>query len=140
MKLTRLAQVGMALAASAIMVAGTQSPAAASGSDVTVYESWGLSTFRTYGDLLQIEDLSADGYAVHAKIQHFACANANCDGYHWVDLRTGCSDSTTTGTDDTGYTECDYDITENLTVRVCETRSKNGVQYGSWYCSAETKS
>ena len=140
MKLKRLAQVGMALAASAIMVVGTENSASASGSDVNVDKSWGISTFFTDGDWLYVYDKSADGYSVHAKIQHLACANANCDGYQWVDLRTGCSDSTTTGTGGGEITECNYDVTENLTVRVCETRSSGGVQYGAWYCSAETKS
>lgn len=140
MKLKRLAQVGLALAASAILVAGTGSAASASGPSVGIDKSWGVSAFYPDGDWLYVWDTAADGYAVHGKIQEYVCANVGCDAYHWVDLRTGCNDNTSIGDDGTEVRHCNYDVTENLTVRVCETRSSGGVQYGSWYCSAETKS
>ncbi|MCU7725201.1 hypothetical protein ODJ79_15845 [Actinoplanes sp. KI2] len=140
MKLIRLAQVGLALAASAIMVAGPASSASASGSNVTISKSWGTTTFIPDGDWLYVHDLDADTYAVHGKIQEYVCANVGCDGYHWVDLRTGCNDNTSIGDDGTEVRHCNYDISENVTVRACEVRSKGGVPYGDWVCSASTKS
>jgi hypothetical protein len=38
-----------------------------------------------------------------------------------------------------GITTCNYDLTENDTVRVCIVRSKDGVRNGDWLCSASTK-
>jgi hypothetical protein len=140
MKLKRLVQVGLALAASAIMVAGTEGSAAASGINVSVSKSWGLSTFYPEGDWLYVYDLDADGYSVYAKIQSLICANANCDLYKWHDLRTGCYDTTSIGDNGSAIRQCNYDIAENLTVRVCEVRSSDGVEYGTWSCSDETKS
>ncbi|GLW33601.1 hypothetical protein [Actinoplanes regularis] len=140
MKLKRLAHVGLALAASAIMVVGAESSAAASGSNVTISKSWGSTTFIPDGDWLYVHDLDADGYAVHGKIQSYVCANAACDGMHWVDLRTGCNDNTSIGDDGTEVRRCNYDISENLTVHACQVRSKDGVLNGDWVCSASTKS
>ena len=124
------------------MVAGAEGAAYAnpSGASVGVSKSWGTSAFYQNGDWLYVWDTEADGYSVQAKIQHLACANANCDGYHWVDKRTGCYDTTTIGDDGTEVRHCNYDLTENITVRVCQTRSSGGVQHGDWYCSNEIQS
>ncbi|MDQ0842376.1 hypothetical protein [Streptomyces sp. V1I6] len=53
--------------------------------------------------------------------------------------RTGCYDTTGIGRPGTGITTCNYDLTENDTVRVCIVRSKDGVRNGDWLCSASTK-
>ncbi|MCX5213706.1 hypothetical protein OG689_31310 [Kitasatospora sp. NBC_00240] len=140
MNLKRLARVGLALAASAIMVAGLEGSASASGLNVSVNKSWGSSTFYPDGDWLYSTDLSADGYSVHGKIQQLVCADVGCDGYTWQDLRTGCHDTTSIGDNGSEIRQCNYDITENLTVRVCEARYSDGTRYGDWYCSNETKS
>ncbi|WP_431681373.1 hypothetical protein [Kitasatospora sp. KL5] len=140
MRLKRLARVGLALAASAIMLAGMEGSASASGLNVTVSKSWGTSTFYPDGDWLYITDTSADGYSVHAKIQQLGCANVACDGLVWRDIRTGCYDTTSIGDNGTEIRQCNYDITENVTVRVCEARYSDGTRYGDWYCSNETKS
>jgi hypothetical protein len=48
--------------------------------------------------------------------------------------RTGCHD-----TSGTGITTCNYDLTENDTVRLYIVRSKDGVRNGDWLCSASTR-
>jgi hypothetical protein len=78
--------------------------------------------------------------AVHGKLQQQVCAGLGCHATHWVDLRTGRNDDTSTGDNGSEIRRCNYDVTENLSVRVCETRSCGGVQYGSWYCGNETQS
>ncbi|MET8151685.1 hypothetical protein ACIBSW_38155 [Actinoplanes sp. NPDC049668] len=140
MKRMRWVQAGVALAASAIMVVGAAGSASASGPDVSVDKSWGFSMFFTYGDQLTVYDRSADDHSVHAKIQHLACANVTCDGRVWRDLRDDCIDTTTTGTGGSEIKTCNYDVTENLDVRVCEARFQDGVINGVWYCSGQTKS
>jgi hypothetical protein len=77
---------------------------------------------------------------VHGKIQQLVCANVGCDGYVWSDLRTGCNDTTSIGDNGSEIRQCNYDITENITVRACEARYSGGSRYGDWYCSNETKS
>ncbi|MFE9770138.1 hypothetical protein ACFYOV_00350 [Streptomyces sp. NPDC005931] len=140
MRLKRPAQAGLALAASVVMVAGTEGSATASGLNVSVVKSWGTSTFYPDGDWLYITDHAADGYAVHGKIQQRVCANVGCDAYTWTDLRTGCYDTTSIGDNGTEIRQCNYDINENVTVRVCEARYSGGSRYGDWYCSGSTKS
>ncbi|GID93760.1 hypothetical protein ACFQFC_06970 [Amorphoplanes digitatis] len=140
MKRMRWIQAGVALAASAIMVVGAQGSASASGDDVSVDKSWGFSMFFTYGDELTVYDRSADDHSVHAVLQHLACANVACDGKVWRDLRDHCVDTTTTGTAGSEVTTCNYDVTENLEVRICAARYHDGVINGGWYCSSMTKS
>ncbi|WP_406401010.1 hypothetical protein OH805_18470 [Streptomyces sp. NBC_00879] len=137
MKRSTVAKTGMALAASVIIVGGMAGSASASGSNVTISRTWGTATFTTYGDELKVKDQSADGYSVQAKIQRWQ--KVNIDAWSWVDHRTGCYDTTTKNDTTDGYSICDYDLTENDTVRVCIVRSKDGVRYGDWVCSAETQ-
>jgi hypothetical protein len=140
MKLKRLAQVGLAVAASAIMVAGAQSSASASGPSVSIEENWGVSTFYPDGDWLYVHDTLADTYAVHGTLEQYVCANVGCDGKVWQELRSGCNDDTSIGDDGTAVRHCNYDVTEDITVRVCEFRSHDGVPYGTKVCSGKTQS
>lgn len=140
MRFMRLAHLGLAMAASAIVVAGTAGSAAASGSNVSISKSWGTTTFIPNGDWLYVHDTDANGYAVHGTLEEYVCVNVGCDGYHWVELLTGCNDNTSIGDDGTEVRHCNYDISENVTVRACQIESKDGVVRGTRVCSASTKS
>ncbi|MFI6938603.1 hypothetical protein ACIBI4_04985 [Streptomyces sp. NPDC050418] len=142
MKMRRVVQAVLGLVASVGMVMGMQSAASASGLNVSVSKSWGTSTFYPDGDWLYVQDTDADGYTVYAKIQEWQCSGYDCQAPKWVDIRTGCYDTTSIGDNGSPIRQCNYDVAENQTVRVCEARytGVGGSRYGSWYCSNETKS
>jgi hypothetical protein len=123
--------------ASGALVVGMAGSASASGLNVSVSRSWGTATFYPDGDWLYVKDSSADGCSVQAEIERWQ--KVNIDAWGWRDHRTGCYDTTSIGQPGTGITTCNYDLTENDTVRVCIVRSKDGVRYGDWLCSDSTK-
>ncbi|GAA1377933.1 hypothetical protein [Streptomyces beijiangensis] len=134
---SKAVSAGLALVASSILVLGMGGSASASGLNVSVNQSWGVATFYPDGDWLYVTDKSADGYSVQAKIERWQ--KIASDTWDWRDHRTGCYDTTSIGQPGTGISTCNYDLTENDTVRVCIVRSKAGTHNGNWVCSSSTK-
>ncbi|MGH3239536.1 MAG: hypothetical protein ACRDNL_04095 [Spirillospora sp.] len=133
----RLVRIGMATVASAALVVAMGGSASAEGTTVGIDRTWGEGTFVPHGEHVYVHDQDADGYSVWAKIERYE--KVGLDAWAWRDYRTGsnCYDTTSRGNP---RVECNYSFDENMTVRVCIVRKKDGTRYGDWQCSPSTKS
>ena len=134
MKRPRLKAAIAALAAIPLVLAATPNAASADDHIEYAWAYWqapgsatagGYGMFFSYGEVLRVQDWTADGWGTRAQIQKLL---PDSNGVlHWVNHSTNCFDDTSRGdTSPGGWTTCNYSLPEGTMARVHVWASRDG--------------